>query len=472
MHYVLATGVQALAVVLAVPVLARVTTNVQLGQAGIYIAILATLTGVMDLGLAGWVTREFFIGGEPFQTLKFALWTTLAVTGALFLVAATWFAAVGTGGFVIVAFCGIAGGTGATLVANVQAVHRARKQSLRFLALASAAGGASQLGGCMAAAVFHTGLAYAAGAATVTCTAAALAWRTVGDSTHVSVNLRSALTRLRAAAPTVPHVLAIALIATAPRFVLAHDYGSLAVGQYQIALVCGAGVGLLVTAANNLWAPAVYAAKDPWHFIAISTAFMWELASLVTLPLLFVLPEILSFIGGAPPSQKLIVTASLLALTPFATILYLSSVHVLFRTGNTVSLTFAAPVAAAAAAISAVVLIPMFQLAGAAAAVLGGMLVLILICRLSAVRLANIPYRLTAVLGKGAVPAVILAFALVLSSTSVLLRIGIVFILLPVLAWRVVRVRRSLDVVAGHANALDDIFVTRDIAENTAVAEF
>lgn len=171
--------------------------------------------------------------------------------------------------------------------------------------------------------------------------------------------------------PTVPHSVALFVLAAGDRIVVERSLGVGAVGRYEVAYLVGS-IGLAILAAfNNAWAPMIYGAPESrrWAILEASSRDVLRIAAISAGGLAVLAP--FGLLIAAPDSYDVGLSTPVSAIVALALIpyvVYLSSAHVIFHTGRTRVLAWATPVVACVNIVLNLVLIPIFGLAGAALA--------------------------------------------------------------------------------------------------------
>lgn len=363
--FVIGTAVQAGALLMSAPALTRLLDRAEFGAAALIMVIAATATGILDLGLAGWLTRSFSMAdGRSADILRLAVVTVLITTASASGIAVLFHATSG-GQVWLHVLLGICVAGASALNAQLLALCRATGDATRFLRRCLLMGPAVQTAGVIGVLVQPTATAYGLGAALA---AGLFSVHGVLRSGMPPGRLNASVCRaaLSATLPSVPHALTIALVTTGPRLVLATLAGAAAVGEYQLGVLVSSIGAVIIVGVNNVWAPAAYRSARPGEYIGRSTTAMLDLALLLSLPLMMSMPVLLTLIAGHPLSRGAVIAASVLCLLPASQVTYLAGMHALYATGRTKVLAAAAPGAAAIGLGSTALLVPVVGTPGAA----------------------------------------------------------------------------------------------------------
>jgi O-antigen/teichoic acid export membrane protein len=294
---------------------------------------------------------------------------SLVVVAIVLLLGPLWSAPLG--GFTLPLALGTTTGAATAVVIAAQALLRAEGQARRFVLLVLGVVGGQLLGVAGAllispsASVYLTGLLVGASAAAL----AAVVWTrpTLAGWRADRERLRS---WARIALPTIPHSCALFLLAAGDRLVIEAQRGDAGVAGYALAYQIGALGISVIAAANNAWAPMIYAASDEkrWALLASTTRTMLAVAAGLTV-LIGVTAPISLWLLADPSKYSISALVPVVAVTALATIpytLYLASAHVLFWSGRTTPLLWITPLAVAANLLAVALLLPYWGLVGAA----------------------------------------------------------------------------------------------------------
>jgi O-antigen/teichoic acid export membrane protein len=192
----------------------------------------------------------------------------------------------------------------------------------------------------------------------------------VGTRPASRTALRSAL---RLGAPTVPHILAVFVIALGDRFVIEAIDGASAVGRYQIAYALGGLSQTLLMGVQNAWIPATFSSEDAsrWRLLAATSTDVTRLACLLAGVLTLTAPLGLLILAPASYGREgLIAVTGLIAASAIPWSMYLPRLQILLWEERTHPLLWISPAAAVVNLLAAVVLVPPFELVGAGVATL------------------------------------------------------------------------------------------------------
>lgn len=383
--YTIATATQLLAALLAQPALTRLLPVAEYGRVALAIVVTQLVGMVVTAGLPAVITREHFLGrghdsvlegGKGSPTNGAGSLVTLSIVVAVLvggLVHATgplWAAPVG--GYDVALTIAVATGVAFAVIQSGQAIQRARGEAGRFVVVVAVnALGGQLLGVAVAATVAPTAVGYLTGVAVGTTAAALLGTVWARPSLARLTRVPVLLGWFAIALPTVPHLGAMYLMSTGDRYVLTTLGGDATTAAYTVAYTVGSLGIVLVNAANNAWAPLVYAAPEEtrWQVLAETTRTVLRLAALAAAGIAFTAPLGLLIVAPAD-SYALTPLVPVVALTAAATVpmvLYLASVHVVFWSGRTAALLWIAPVAVTAALTAKALLFPRAGLLGVAA---------------------------------------------------------------------------------------------------------
>ena len=221
--------------------------------------------------------------------------------------------------------------------------------------------------------------------------------------------------------PTVPHSLAIFVLALGDRVVIQVVSGSSAVGRYQVAYALGAlGVALL-SALQNAWVPITFSASDEerWEALAKMTAIVVRLGILAAVGITVVAPIALDVLAPASydPNDLVTVTALVAAgAVPWA--FYLPMSQVLFWQRRTRPLAWITPLSAIFNLALVALLVPPLGLAGAGLSTLLALMLQAFLCRRAAARAVTVPWAFRRLIGPVAAGALAIAMFAVLPAEA------------------------------------------------------
>ena len=217
--------------------------------------------------------------------------------------------------------------------------------------------------------------------------------------------------------PTVPHSLAIFVLALGDRVVIQVVSGSSAVGRYQVAYALGSlGVALL-SALQNAWVPITFSASDEerWEALAKMTAIVVRLGVLAAVGITVVAPIALDILAPASydPNDLVTVTALVAAgAVPWA--FYLPMSQVLFWQRRTRPLAWITPLSAIFNLALVALLVPPLGLAGAGLSTLLALMLQAFLCCRAAARAATVPWEFRRLFGAVTTGALAIAMFAVL----------------------------------------------------------
>ena len=223
----------------------------------------------------------------------------------------------------------------------------------------------------------------------------------VGLSFSGAIRCRPAARRVLSPAlalglPTVPHSIALYVLALGDRILIQAISGSSAVGRYQVAYALGGLGTALLSALQSAWVPITFSteAQDRWPNLARMATLVVRLGALAATGLVAVAPLGLVFL--APSSYQpadLVPVVALIAAAAVPWAIYLPMTQVIFWERRTGPLAWITPVAAALNLLLVLVLTPPLGLAGAAAATLAAVTAQAGLCAVAASRTAPVPWQ-------------------------------------------------------------------------------
>jgi O-antigen/teichoic acid export membrane protein len=375
--YTITLAVQLSATVLVVPVVTREMSPEGFGSLALALVVMQILTLVASAGLPAAITRFYFNGHE-------------GSVGSRSLVALSAGAAIVVAGFADVSgpvwsqlFSGLSYDSTLRIatwsvvplavVLSCQAVLRAEDRAGAFIAVGGVAAIGAQLLALIALMTIEANpVYYLAGLGLGTLLASF-----VGVAAVSPLIPRSPIRLLRAAlrygVPTIPHGLALFLLAAGDRIVIERLLGLADVGRYQVAYLVGA-VGIALAAAfNNAWAPMIYASSDSDRprLLARTSSVAFRLACLSAGLISLAAPLGLWIFAPAEYSTlELTPVSAIVGLSVIPYVAYLAGVHVVFHHGKTSVVAWLTPLSALINVLLNYLLIPPLGLTGAAFATL------------------------------------------------------------------------------------------------------
>jgi O-antigen/teichoic acid export membrane protein len=276
-----------------------------------------------------------------------------------------------------------------------QAVQRARNEPGRFVLVVAVNVVGGQIAGVLLASIVSaTAVVYLSGVAAASVIGAVLSlfW---SRPSLAGLRDRVAVRRWFAIAlPTIPHMAALYLMTAGDRYIVLAVDNEEAAAAYNVAYLVGALGITLVAAANNAWAPLIYAAPDEtrWQILATTTADMLRIAAIAAGGLAMGAPLGL-WIAADPDKYDIAALTPLAALTTVPYVLYLASVHVLFQTGRTIALMWISPLAVGLALAAKALVLPRFGFVGLAVVTVAAYGLLALLVGVERRKLATVPWR-------------------------------------------------------------------------------
>lgn len=163
--------------------------------------------------------------------------------------------------------------------------------------------------------------------------------------------------------PTVPHQMAVSLLALLLVAGTSRLAGLEAAGSLQLGLLIGSAPMMLLGAVNNAWAPMIYRTSGERRGDVLRSSYATMMLMVVVLMGGFVLlsPVVVPFVAGPLANGHLVTQVALIVATgtPFMTA-YLANIHLVFISGRTAVLALTTPLSAGLA----LVLVNLSVLAG------------------------------------------------------------------------------------------------------------
>lgn len=387
------------AAVLIVPLITRLLDPVEYGEVASALAISRVLAVVAALGLPAAITLEYFQGPRGRESARFLVISTVIVAGsicgAIALSVPLW-----SGPLISTsAWSARLAVVNAGLLAGViacQSLLQAQHRITKFVLLI----GVSTLGGqaaglTLVALVTPSATMYLLGLMMGYLAAAllGLAW-TIGR--HVpNWNPHVWRPALAIGLPTVPHSVALYVLALGDRIVVGHALGLKQVARYDLAYQVGALTIVAITAVNQAWAPIVYgtAESERWTTLAHTSRLVTRLSAQGCVLIAFIMPLLLTLVAPpeyAPHDLAPVATITALCAGPFS--VYLSRVHVVFQQRATKILAWSSPTAAVIGIGACIGLVAPWGLIGAALASLVGYLIQATLTSRASRQLASVPW--------------------------------------------------------------------------------
>lgn len=377
--YTVATAVQLSVVVLVLPVVTRVLPTREFGAVTAALVVVQVLGFVASMGLPVAIELEWFDdeGGPPAarSLLLLNLGIAVVVAGVADLTGPVWAdAAFGDVGYGTPLRCAVWSTVPfATMIAG-QAILRVSDRATQFVVVAAIGTvGAQGLGLVAVLVAGRTATAYMVGyliAATVAgATALLLAGLDVRRLGDVALLRRAGALAL----PTVPHSLAMYLLAAGDRLVVLRHLGLTDVARYQVAYLVGALTMTIAGAVNNAWSPMVFGAtkEERWPTLRVTEAALVRLGGWLVAGLALSAPLVLALFAPASYGRaELVPVVAAVALAGLAYVDYLASGHVVFIERKAWLFAVLTPTVAGLNVVLNLVLVPWLGLVGSALATL------------------------------------------------------------------------------------------------------
>ncbi|MGH9226789.1 MAG: lipopolysaccharide biosynthesis protein [Acidimicrobiales bacterium] len=423
----LATAAQMSSAILVLPFVTRLLTSAEFGQAATGVVVTQVLMHLVVLGLPSAVTLEYFDGRGGLTAARSLIVASVLVAavmaGVIDLLGPFWADAVFSGlSYDLPLRVAVWTTVPMALVLAVQSLLPSLHRTGRFVVVTIVATAGSQLTGLALITFLRPSASvYLAGVAGGLAAAGLLGLAFTGlDASRLRDRqlLRSAF---RVAIPTVPHAMAIFVVAAGDRILVERLAGINAVARYQVAYVVGA-VGLTVAGAlNNAWAPLIYGAGDEhrWHVLADTTAALYQLAGLLAAAVAVGCPiALLVLAPGSYQPLTLTATSAVVALSLVAYVGYLSNAHPIFQLRRVWPLAWITPLSAVLNIVLNLLLVPRLGLVGAAYATVATYGAQAWLVRRARRKLVDIPWRPTVATKAWAVAAAGVAIGAVLPTTD------------------------------------------------------
>ncbi len=395
--YTLVLVIQMLIAFLVVPVVTRLLTPSAYGLLAAALVVYALLSILAAAGLPEASSRSFFAGPDGPRRARRLVFTitliALAVAVIVDLSGPLWAPLLGLRFGAVLALAVWSGAAGAVLL-GTQSLLRSAERAWAFAAVALIASVGGQGAGLLLTALLRSPTAYMAGiaAGTAIATVAGLAitgaWRS-GLASRAELREAAAL-----GLPIVPHSLAVSLLASADRVLIAAILGLAAAGRYQVAYAVG-GIGVaLITAMNQAWMPLLLGTSEEnrWQILLVTSRALHICAGLVAGGLALVAP--LALVLAAPASYGRHGLVAVAAVVAFSALPYATSgtyFQVVFLSGRTRIMALAAPLAALVNIGLNLILLRTWGLVGAAFATVVAYAVLPVVVATSARRMVSLP---------------------------------------------------------------------------------
>jgi len=421
--YTVASALQAMSVLLVLPVATRLLSPDDFGTVTTAIVILQFLGLAAAWGLPSVVMLEYLSHEQadgPERARRLVTTTAVFAAGLVLVVDLAghqWSRLFGGAAYGADLRLAVWGAVPLATIAAAQSILRSARRPVAFVSIAAAGTLGAQLVAVGAVWVVGGGAtAYLVGLVAGTTATAVAAVALVGPRrpTFAPAVLRSAL---HTSLPLVPHSLALFALLAADRIVIERELGASATGRYQIAYLIGAGVLSLLAAVNNAWSPIVLGAPEPdrWRILAATTRDLERVIPLLVGTVGLLAPFILMIAAPAAyePIDLLPVTV-VVSVTALPYLWYLSGVHVVLSRRRTVILAVATPTVALVAVTANLLLLDTFGVIAAAVVTVGSYALLAVVVRRSARRIADVPWDLVMSMRTAAWTLAIAALALLL----------------------------------------------------------
>jgi len=430
-----------------VPAITRILGAGEYGQVTVVVAVVAMLAPAIALGLPAAIPRLFFGTGElatPGPQMARMLVGTCTAAAALGAAATagsallwgTWLQPVGRPALLI----GIATALPLIVMGCTLSILQVEQRPASYIAVSLLGSAGAQLLGIAALLLVDaTPAAYLAGYGAGVCAAALTGAMLSGTVTAGVADARTVRAALAIGAPTIPHAMAIFVLALGDRLVIQSIDGTVAVGRYQVAYALGALPIALLAALQTAWIPITFgaAADRRWDDLADSAAVISRLGAVLVATLVVLSPIGLAALAPASfAPDELEAVCAIVALGALAWCVYLPLSQVLFWERRTRSLLWVTPAAAVANLVLAAILLPPYGLEGVAAATLVALALQAVLLERVTRRMADVPWRWRAMLGNVAAGAAVVVVVLALpgGAPGAVLRGLLLLVLLAVAA--------------------------------------
>lgn len=401
--YTIGAVVQLSASAVVLPIVTRLLEPSEYGVVALVLALNVVVAALVGLGIPAAITREFFEHDEvldPRATTLIVTTGLVALLGAA-IVAATiplWQPAIAPGqgtalllGVVIAVPAATAGAASSLLLVQ--------ERPIGYTAIVLAGSlGAQVMGIGALLLISRDATAYLSGYL-VGAVAGAVIGLVLSGAVGVGPAPRDVLRRaLSLGLPTVPHSLAIFVLALGDRIVIQAVSDSREVGRYQVAYALGS-LGLAFLAAlQNAWVPITFSLThaERWRSLAGMTTLVTRLGALAAVGLTLVAPYGLELLAPADyDAEDLEPVVAIIAASAIAWAIYLPMSQVLFWERYTRPLAWITPLAATLNLALVAVLTPAWGLEGAALATLVALSLQAALCARAAGRVADVPWEVS-----------------------------------------------------------------------------
>ena len=448
--YTLGGVAQMAAAAVAVPAVTRLLGAREYGEVTVVVAILVLLAPLIALGIPAAIARLFYGADElteagPDMARKLVGTCAVAATLGVALTAAScvfWSSLLAPVGQLAL-LVGIAAALPMTVMGATALILQVEQRPAAYLTVSLLGSAGAQVLGIGAMVLVETSpTVYLAGYASGVTMAAVLGMllsNTVGSGLADRRAMRAALA---IGLPTIPHTMAILVLALGDRVVIQSIDGPAAVGRYQVAYALGALPLALLAAVQTAWVPITFGASPDrrWVDLASSSVVITRLGALLVAALAVLSPIGLGILAPASfDPGELQTVCSLVALGALPWSIYLPMSQVLFWERQTTALLWVTPLAAVANLILVALLLPPLGLEGAAAATLLALALQAALLERVSRKLASVPWHWRAMLGNLGAGAVTVLVVLLLpgNTTGDILR-GLLLIVMVAIAAKTV----------------------------------
>lgn len=398
--YTVASALQALSVVLVLPLVTRLLDPAEFGALATTTVVLQVLAIVGAWGLPSLVMVEHLRDDRedgPDRARRLCATTAVAALATAVVAEVThplWAGAFSEVGYTDLRFA-VWGAVPLALVSASQSILRSAGRPVAFVAVVAATALAAPLAGVVAILASGAGVeAYLVGYV-LGIVVAAVAGVVLGGIGRPDWSPGLGRRALRASVPLVPHSVAMFALLAADRVVVERVLGVEAAGRYQVASVIGAGVLSLLAAVNNAWSPLVLGASgtERWRVLAQSTTEIERYLPLAIAPVALLAPYLLAVAApGDYESQSLAPVTAVVAAAGLPFLWYLSGVHVVLALRRTGVLAVVTPTVAVLGVLLNLHLLARTGIIGAAVVTVLSYLALAGFLRRRAARLAVVPW--------------------------------------------------------------------------------
>lgn len=391
---------------LVLPVVTRALAPAEYGVVAAALVVAAVATYGAALGMPSAVARVYFFEqGGPRSARTIVAWTFIVacvVVGPVALSGPLWSRAITGVEFGPTIAFGVMIAVPASVALAAQSFLSARDRPLPFMAVSITGTAIGQLAG-LALLLFTDagGAGYTAGLLAGRCAAASLGWiLVVNDKASKRASEGASRARTLSAAlqlglPTVPHSVANYLLIAGDRLVVANVDGPAAAGRYQLAYVVGSLAVIFVTSVNQAWGPIIYGAADweRWGILRRTTAALHHVGAALGASLAVGCPVLLALVAPASYGrEELLPATAVVTLSVIPMVSYLAGHHVLFQVARTGALAWITPLTTVTNLALNVVLVQVLGLLGASITTVASFLMLAVLVRWRAMRLATVPW--------------------------------------------------------------------------------